>query len=141
MQFGGLATILWWCFIVINTWLMIAFYMRRTTFPHLEKYYLMVGYGLPTLSVIIALSTNQIGATISTTGGCWLLTTNDSAYQYALLYGPLGVALVIGGKVQTFTELKGVPMVLHSLYIIFKSTRAGDKSQVSMQVGKQSSLI
>lgn len=108
LQFGALAAIIWWFFIVMNTWLMIKYHMLRKTYSNLEKYFLMIGWGIPALSVAISLGMKQFGANYTSTGGyflalkilkifsCWLLTTDNSAYQFSLFYGPLGLVLCIG---------------------------------------------
>lgn len=40
---------------------------------------------------------------------CWLSTEHDSAAQFALFYGPLGLAMLLS-----------IPMMAHAIYIINK---------------------
>jgi hypothetical protein len=52
---------------------MIKYHMQRKNFANLEKYFLMIGWGIPAVSVAISLGMNQYGANWTSTGGYVIL--------------------------------------------------------------------
>lgn len=120
---GTLLLAHWWAAIAFNTWLCINSGINYHTLGSkrwLELSYHVVCWGVPLVCTIVATAANEMGYE-ATNLFCFIVSSDDAAWQIGLWFVPMGLCLTIG----TFFSLL-------SLLVLYQHHRKG---------GEQSSFI
>lgn len=90
LQFFGSATCTWWFLLTVNLFFSA---VRRTSHKKYLKFYHIGGWAWCLILTILPIPFKKYGP-----AGlwCWIVEDNRSAWQFGLLYGWMGVLLVIG---------------------------------------------
>ncbi|EGG20541.1 Ras GTPase [Cavenderia fasciculata] len=103
-QFGGLSFVFWLCFLCYDFVLTL-----------LMSIYVRIGiWALSGLLSVIPLIGNKYGASIGSQGGCWILSDDKKAWQYAAYFVPSWIALFFTLASCCFSTYKTLSMYKYS---------------------------
>eukprot|EP01102_Stenamoeba_stenopodia_P015242 TRINITY_DN517_c0_g1_i1.p1 TRINITY_DN517_c0_g1~~TRINITY_DN517_c0_g1_i1.p1 ORF type:complete len:367 (-),score=61.21 TRINITY_DN517_c0_g1_i1:353-1453(-) len=90
LQFFGSATVTWWFLLTINLYFLMT---RKKSHKKYVKYYHIGAWSFSALVTFLPIGFNKYGP-----AGlwCWIMDIDHSVWQFSLLYGWMGVMVLIG---------------------------------------------
>lgn len=90
LQFFGSATVTWWFLLTINLFFLMT---RKKSHKKYTKYYHLGAWSFAALVTLLPIGFNKYGP-----AGlwCWIMDIDHSVWQFSLLYGWMGVMVLIG---------------------------------------------